>query len=235
MGKLTGAAARTGIVPVLARQLAQLALVDVRDDVGRQEALAHVPQQTYRAGTVTLDAQLGSVIALGLIVAGLRLRALGRRPVTGGTPRALGFLLAGDVRVARNELARVTIAARSLRRTALRTGLPRATLSGGVQPEIYLADNPRIAAPVRTFLVVEPAVTLFTNFNNLITAEGTLRREEAVALLVVFDGVQHVRDVPYRTARELAVVGAVSAGGTGEHNVVPVDATRAALGGVVVR
>lgn len=60
VGKLTGAAARARIVPVLAGQLAQLALVNVRDDVGRQEALAHVPQQTDRAGTVTLDAQLGS-------------------------------------------------------------------------------------------------------------------------------------------------------------------------------
>lgn len=35
MSKLTGAAAGAGIVPVLARQLAQLPLVDVRNDVGR--------------------------------------------------------------------------------------------------------------------------------------------------------------------------------------------------------
>lgn len=235
MGKLTGAAARAGIVPVLARQLAQLALVDVRDDVGRQEALAHVPQQADRAGTVTLDAQLGSVIALGLVVAGLRLRTLGRRPVTGGTPRALGFLLARNVRIARNELARVAVTARSLRWTALRTGLPCATLGRGVQSQINLPNNSRVAAPVGTFLVVEPTVALLANLDNLIAAEGALRSEETVALLVVLDGIQHVGDVTHRTAGELAVVRTVSAGGAREHDEVSVDATRATLGGVVVR
>lgn len=180
----------------------------------------------------TLDSL--TVIALGLVVAGLRLRTLGRRPVTGRTPRALRFLLAGDVRVAGHELARVAVAARSLRGTALRAGLPRATLRRGVQSQVHFADNARVAAPVGTFLVVEPAVALFANFHDLVAAEGAFRRQEAVALLVVLDGVQHVRDVAHRTARELAVVRSVTAGGTREHDVVSVDAPGTALGRVVV-
>lgn len=57
-GKLAGALALGGIGAVLAGQLAQLALVNVGNDVACQEALGHVPLKTDGARTLAVDAQL---------------------------------------------------------------------------------------------------------------------------------------------------------------------------------
>lgn len=235
MSKLTGAATRVGVVPILTGQLAQLPLVNVRDDVGRKEALGHIPQQADRAGTFALDAQLSSIIALGLIVTRFRIRALSRRPIARRTPGTLRFFLTGYIGKAGDKLAGIVITAWSLRWAALRSGPSRTPLGRSVQPQVHLADDPRVAALVGTFLVVEPAIAFLADFNDLIAAECSLRRLEAVSLLAVLDRIQHVRDVPYGTGGKFTIVRTIAAGGTGEHDEVSVDASWAALGGIVVR
>lgn len=134
MSKLTGAATRVGVVPVLTGKLAQFSLVNVRDDVGSKEALGHIPQEADRAGAFTLDAQLSSIIALGLIVTWFRFRTLGRRSVARRAPGTLRFLLTGYIAKARDKLASIAITAWSLRWTALRPGSSRTTFSRSIQP-----------------------------------------------------------------------------------------------------
>lgn len=97
MSKLTGAATRVGVVPILTGKLAQFSLVNVRDNVGSKEALGHIPQEADRTGAFALDAQLSSIIALGLIVTRFRFRTLGRRSVARRTPGTLRFFLTGYV------------------------------------------------------------------------------------------------------------------------------------------
>lgn len=234
MVELARAAARVRVVALLTGQVAQLALVDVRNDVRGEEALGHVPQQANRARTLARDAQLRAVVALGLVVPGLRLGTLGGRSVAAGTPRALGLLAALDVLVRLVERAPVVAAARALAGTALRALPARTPLGGGVQTEVVLVDLARVAALVEALLVVEAAVALLAALHDLVAAEGALGRLEAVALLVVLDGVQHVRDVADRARRELAVVRPVPAGGARKHDVVAVQAARTTALRVVV-
>lgn len=113
-------------------------------------------------------------------------------------------------------------------------GSPCTALGRGVQSQIHFADHPRIAALVGAFFVVEPTVAFLSDFNDFIAAEGTLRSLEAVALLAVLDRIQHVGDVPHGTGGKLAIVRPIAAGGTGEHDVVTVDSSRATFGRVIM-
>lgn len=174
MSKLTGAATRVGVVTILTGKFAQFPLVNVRDNVGSKEALGHIPQKANRTGTFTLDAELSSIIALGLIVTRFRFRTLGSRSVARRTPGTLRLFLTRYIGKARDELATIAITAWSLRRTALSPGSSRTALGRSIQPQVHLADHSRIAAFVGTLLIVEPAITLLPNFNNFIATESTL-------------------------------------------------------------
>lgn len=231
--ELAGAAARGCVVAVLAGQLAQPPLVDVLRVVRREEALGHVPQQANGAGAVALDAQLRAVVALGFVVARLRLRALGRRAVARGAPRALGLLLALLVLVRRHELARVQ-AARALRRAALRLGAPCAAARRLVHVHVGVADLARIAALVLALVVVEAAVALLADLDDFVAAEGALRHGEAVSLLRVLDGVQHIGNVADGAGGEFAVVRPIAAGRAGEHDVVAAQAARTTFLRIIV-
>lgn len=222
------------VVVLLTRQVAQLALVNVRDDVRREEALGHIPEQTNRSRALAGDAQLRAIVALGLVVARLRLWTLGRRSVATGTPRALGLLAALDILVRLVESAAVVATTRTLARTALRSLAPRTSPGRRIQTQVVLVDLSRIAALVHTLLVVESAVALLATLDNLVAAERALGRLEAVALLVILDRVQHVRNVPDGARREFAVVRPVATRRTGEHDVVAVQASRATTLRVVV-
>lgn len=57
---------------------------------------------------------------------------------------------------------------------------------------------------------------------------------EAVALLLVFDGVEHVADVADAAAAELAVVGAVSTRSGRKHYEVTTESSGPALGWVIM-
>lgn len=74
-----------------------------------------------------------------------------------------------------------------------------------------VSEQPRITAFVLAFVVIVTAVALFAGFYDLVTAEGTFRSCEAIALLFLFDGIQNVRNIANGTARELAVVRTVTA------------------------
>lgn len=190
--KLARTPTRVRVVPVLARQVAQLALVNVRDDVGREEALGHVPQQTNRPRALARNAQLSAVIALGLVIPRLWLGALCGSAIAAGTPRALCLLSALDVLVCLVERTAVMPTTRTLTRTALSALSSRAPLGRSIETQIVLIDLPWIAALVQALFVVKPTIALFPALHNLIPAERTLGRLEAVTLLIVLDCVQHV-------------------------------------------
>lgn len=234
MVKLAGAPARIRVVAMLTGQIAELPLVNVRNDVRGEEALGHVPEQTNRPGALARDTQLRSVVALGLVVAWPRNWTLGRRSITTGTPRALGLLAALDVLVRLVEGAPVMATARTLARTALRSLAARTPSRRRIQTQVVLVDLARIAALVQALLVVEPAIALLATLHNLVAAERTLGRLETVALLIVLYRVQHVRDVPYGARGELAVVRSVAAGCARKHDVIAVQTTRTAPLRVIV-
>lgn len=181
---------------MLTRQVAQFPLVNIRNNVGREETLGHVPQQTNRSRTLASNAQLCSVIAFSLVVARFRFRALGRCTIARGTPGALGLFPALDILVRLVERATVVSAARSLAGTALGSLPPRTSTGCRIQTQVILIDLSWITALVQTLFVIKATVTLFAALYDLITAERTLGRLEAVAFLVVLDRVQHIRNVP---------------------------------------
>lgn len=213
MSELAGGAARVDVGAVLTRQLAQPAFIEVVLSRA-EEAFSLVPAEANRSGALAADAQLRPVVALRLVLPRLRLRALARRSIAHRAPRALRLLAAPRAQFGGNERAAVRVAARALAGTALRARPPAAALGGRVERQVVLADDPGIAAAVAALVVVEAAVALLADLHDLVAAEGALADLEAVALLRVVDGVQHVGDVADRALREFAVVGPIAAGST---------------------
>lgn len=249
LGELAGAPA--DVRPVLTRQLAQLPLVDVGVVLRGDGASLQVPLETDRAAALALDAQLSPVVAARLVGPGLRAGTLRRLAVALGGHRAVGLHLADLVGVGWDEAAGVAAAAGPLAGAAsqrnqycptpspktlpaLGAAAPLTPFSRGVVLPVLVAQQPRVAALVLALVVVVAAVALLPGFHDLVAAERPRRRREAVALLVVLDGVQDVRNIADAAARELAVVGAVAARRRREHDEVAVEATRAALRRVVV-
>jgi hypothetical protein len=233
LGELAGAPA--DVRPVLTRQLAQLPLVDVGVVLRGDGASLQVPLETDRAAALALDAQLSPVVAARLVGPGLRAGTLRRLAVALGGHRAVGLHLADLVGVGWDEAAGVAAAAGPLAGAALGAAAPLTPFGRGVVLPVLVAQQPRVAALVLALVVVVAAVALLPGFHDLVAAERPRRRREAVALLVVLDGVQDVRNIADAAARELAVVGAVAARRRREHDEVAVEATRAALRRVVVR
>lgn len=118
MSKFTGTPTRGGIGTILASEFAELALIDIGDNVGRKKALREVPLQANRSGTLPVDAQLSSVIASGFIWHWLRPWTFGRPAVTRGRQTAIGFGLAHHLLPFRDEFAGFAAAARTLARAA---------------------------------------------------------------------------------------------------------------------
>jgi hypothetical protein len=58
LSKVAGGATGLGLGAILTRQLTQLPLVDVGNQVGREETLGHVPLETDGPGALSVDAQL---------------------------------------------------------------------------------------------------------------------------------------------------------------------------------
>ena len=175
-----------------------------------------------------------TVVTLRLIVPWLRFRTLGRRTVAGGAPRTLRLLLARYPRVGRYEAAGIAIAARSLRRAALCPCPPATALRRHVLNAHRFGHFPRIAALVHALLLIEATVALLADLDDLVAAERALRRLEAVALLVLVDRVQHVRNVAHRARRKLAIVQPDAARCTGEHDVIAIVTARATLGRIIM-
>lgn len=221
-GKLAGAAAGGRVVAVLAGQVAQLALVHMRQRGRGEEALGHVPKQAGRAAALAADAQSSAVVAHRLVVSVVWLGALGGGAVAGARPAALGLLLALLVVADRHKGAGIGQTAGALGRGALGLCPPGASLGTGVQRLIVLADKTRIAALVLALVLVKATVTLLAGLHNLVAAEGALRGLEAVSLRVAHQDIQHIGYIPDRAGRELGVVRSVSGCGTGEHDEVAI-------------
>lgn len=195
--KFTGAATRSGIVAILAGQLAQLALVDMRQRCGCEETLGHVPEQTGRTTAFAAYTECGAIVAHCLIVAMPWLGALCGGSITRARPAAFGLLLALLMETRGHKRARAGQTAGTLRRRALRLGATLAALGAGVQRLIVLADQTWIAAIVLALLLVEAAIAFLARLHNLVAAEGTLGRLEAIPLRVAHEHVEHIGNVAY--------------------------------------
>lgn len=98
-----------------------------------------------------------------------------------------------------------------------------------------VGDLEWIATHVLTLLVVVTAVALLALLHDLVPAEGPVVRREAVGPPLLRDGIQHQRDVADGARGELVVVEPITAGGRGEHNVVPLETPRLTRVGEVMR
>lgn len=118
MTELARGSARVRIEAVLARELAQTTFVE--SAVNRaEEAFSLVPAEANRAGALAADAQLRSVITLGLIFARLWFWALTGSSIAHGAPRTFRLLATFGAQFCWHECAAIGIATRSLTRAAL--------------------------------------------------------------------------------------------------------------------
>lgn len=120
----------------------------------------------------------------------------------------------------RHKFARVAETARPLAGTALRVCTSGASACGRIHAYVGVTNQSWIAAFVLALFVIKAAIALLADFHNFIAAECALRSFEAIPLLRVFDGVQHIRNISNGACGEFAVVRTIAAGCTRKHDVV---------------
>jgi hypothetical protein len=235
VSKLASTLTSIRIITILTSQLTQFPLISLLGIRAAQKALRFIPDQTNRASTLAIDAQLGPIIALCLVGLGFWLGTLGGRAIAGGTERALRLLPALIPRLEGDENAAVWIAARTLARTALGMGSSTASLRRLINCLLIVRDNPRIATSISALIRIKSTVTLLANLDNFIATESALGHLKAVPLLALLDRVQHIRNVPDRALREFTVVWTVSAGRTRKHYKVSWQSSGATFQRIIVR
>lgn len=175
-----------------------------------------------------------SVIAFRFILHRLRQGTFRREPVASAGQAAVRFRFADHFLPRRNELTSLPATARALTRAALSIRPAVTPLRRRVLLQLLFIDNPRVATAVGAFVLVVTAIAFLAGFDDLVPAERSRRRGEAVPFFALLDGVENARNVPHAAHGKLAVVRPIAARRRCEHDEVPVQPAGPTVRRVVV-